>query len=42
MVSYLEQIAFYHILIKISPKIFCQSDKNHTFAADLVFILSKP
>lgn len=38
----LVKITFYHILIKILPKVFCQFRKNHTFAADLVFILSEP
>ncbi len=35
-------LTFYQFTPKISPKIFCQFIKRYTFAAEMIFILSKP
>lgn len=35
-------LTFYHRQPKILSKIFCQFSKKHTFAAEKIFILSKP
>ena len=36
------RLTFYHQQAKIYPKIFCQFIKKHTFASEMIFILSKP
>lgn len=35
-------LTFYHGQPKILSKIFCRFSKKHTFAAEKIFILSKP
>lgn len=37
-----QRLTFYHHQTKIYPKIFCQFTKKHTFASEMIFILSKP
>lgn len=34
-------LTFYCVPAKISTKIFCQFNRKHTFATEMIFILSK-